>query len=68
MYIDKNKADFNIICEKVAQFAKSGKARKILLLTTPINDYKKVLHNLDIIKEIMRFYEEIGRASCRERV
>ena len=40
--IDKNKADFNIICEKVAQFAKSGKARKMLLLTTPINDYKKV--------------------------
>lgn len=66
MYIDKNKADFNIICEKVAQFAKSGKARKILLLTTPINDYKKVLHNLDIIKEIMRFYEDGGNLDFHE--
>ena len=58
MYIDKNKADFNVICEKVAEFAKSDKAKKMLLDETPINDYKKVLGNFDIVKEIMRFYED----------
>ena len=66
MYINKDKADFNVICEKVAEFAKCDKAKKALLNSEPINDYKKISKNLDIVKEIMRFYEDGGSLDFHE--
>lgn len=66
MYIDRNKADFDVICEKVAEFAKSDKAKKMLLASEPINDYKKILADLETVKEIMRYYENEGALDFHE--
>lgn len=66
MYIDRNKADFNVICEMIAEFAKSDKAKEILLASEPINDYKKILADLETVKEIMRYYENEGTLDFHE--
>lgn len=66
MYIDKNKADFDVICGKVAEFAKSDRAKANLLSTEPINDYKKILADLEVVKEIMRYYENGGALDFHE--
>lgn len=66
MYIDRNKADFDVICKKAAEFAKSDKAKKKLLVAEPMNDYKKILADLDVVKEIMRYYENGGSLNFHE--
>lgn len=66
MYIDRNKADFDVICDKTAEFAKSDKAKKILSASEPINDYKKIFADLETVKEIMRYYENGGTLDFHE--